>query len=344
MSNLQIVIIEKLGETKTLNVKTFCVDDLYKKCGFKSAVHFQKVFEFSNSQITLQFYGKINGRSCNLNKYNFNLFGENAKIYGNAAIVAITKDSVFTHFNVSMLQTLLENQSDSSDEDYNDENQSDSHHNTIASVDILTSNEAMMNHANDMKNKKNVMEPELFENKYVNLQEYDKLNLATNTTDYQIRSKIRLQMDRLLNNMFSSYNLEVGIYNYVLKEANQNHIVKKWDNLLFRKIYFARVKTIMVNLSPEIIERINNNEIKSEKVAFMTHQELMPEKWKDAIARKIIRDQHKFEVKLEATTDAYTCRKCGSKKCSHYTLQTRSSDEPMTVYISCLDCGKNWKQ
>jgi transcription elongation factor S-II len=78
-------------------------------------------------------------------------------------------------------------------------------------------------------------------------------------------------------------------------------------------------------------------------LAFMTHQEMSPEKWHKLIEDKKIRDQNKYEPKLEASTDKFTCRKCSSKKCTYYQLQTRSADEPMTTFVTCLDCGKRWK-
>ena len=46
---------------------------------------------------------------------------------------------------------------------------------------------------------------------------------------------------------------------------------------------------------------------------------------------------------MQASTDMFTCRKCKSKKCSYYELQTRSADEPSTIFVTCLECGKNWK-
>jgi len=75
----------------------------------------------------------------------------------------------------------------------------------------------------------------------------------------------------------------------------------------------------------------------------MSHQEMLPERWDEMIRVKSIRDKGKFEINLEATTDTFTCRKCKSKKCSYYQMQTKSADEPMTCYISCLECGARWK-
>ena len=58
-------------------------------------------------------------------------------------------------------------------------------------------------------------------------------------------------------------------------------------------------------LYENIIEQIKNKEIKAQNIAFMTHQELCPQKWAKAIERKTIRDKVKFESKMEATTDTF---------------------------------------
>jgi transcription elongation factor S-II len=44
------------------------------------------------------------------------------------------------------------------------------------------------------------------------------------------------------------------------------------------------------------------------------------------------------------TTDMFRCGKCGQRKCCYYQLQTRSADEPMTTFITCVPCGNRWKQ
>jgi transcription elongation factor S-II len=83
--------------------------------------------------------------------------------------------------------------------------------------------------------------------------------------------------------------------------------------------------------------------MKAHQIAFMTHQEMSPIKWQKLIEDKKIRDETRYDPKLEASTDNFTCRKCKSKECSYYQLQTRSADEPMTTFVTCLDCGKRWK-
>jgi len=75
----------------------------------------------------------------------------------------------------------------------------------------------------------------------------------------------------------------------------------------------------------------------------MTHQELDANMWKELIDKKIKRDDSKFNVNIESSTSLFTCKKCGSKKCTYYELQIRSADEPATIFITCLECGKHWK-
>jgi transcription elongation factor S-II len=139
-------------------------------------------------------------------------------------------------------------------------------------------------------------------------------------------------------------NLEKGIHNWALKEATNRKVVKKWDNPFFVQIYLDHLRSIYINLkNDKLIEQVVSGEIKSHTIAFMSHHEMQPEKWAEMIRIKSIRDKSKFEVNLEACTDTFTCRKCKSKKCSYYQMQTRSADESMTVYVSCLDCGARWK-
>ena len=50
-----------------------------------------------------------------------------------------------------------------------------------------------------------------------------------------------------------------------------------------------------------------------------------------------------YNPQLDANTDNFTCYRCKSKRCSYYQLQTRSADEPMTTFVTCIDCGNRWK-
>jgi transcription elongation factor S-II len=40
----------------------------------------------------------------------------------------------------------------------------------------------------------------------------------------------------------------------------------------------------------------------------------------------------------------FNCRKCGRSKTVINPVQTRSADEPATLFITCLTCGHLWKQ
>lgn len=158
------------------------------------------------------------------------------------------------------------------------------------------------------------------------------------------RSNIRSKLNEIIGNEKHTINLEKGIFNYSLNEAKNRKVVKKWDNPYFVQIYVDRLRSIFINLkNPKLLEQLNSGTIKAHTIAFMTHQEMCPEKWDELITAKSKRDQNKFETNLEAATDTFTCRKCKSKKCTYYALQTRSSDEPMTIFVTCLDCGQRWK-
>jgi transcription elongation factor S-II len=161
----------------------------------------------------------------------------------------------------------------------------------------------------------------------------------------KFRANIRSKINDILHNENISTNLEKGIYNWTLKESTNRKVIKKWDNLYFLEIYESRLRSVYINLknNPKLLELILSEKVRAHEIAFMTHQEMNPEKWAALIDKKNKEDQNKYEVKIEAATDTFTCRKCRSKKCTYTQAQTRSADEPMTTFVSCIDCGNRWK-
>ena len=43
------------------------------------------------------------------------------------------------------------------------------------------------------------------------------------------------------------------------------------------------------------------------------------------------------------STDQFQCGKCKQRKCTYYQMQTRSADEPMTTFVTCIVCNNRWK-
>jgi transcription elongation factor S-II len=150
--------------------------------------------------------------------------------------------------------------------------------------------------------------------------------------------KTRLNDDKICEN------LEKGIYNFSLSVCDEKNLIKKWSNDSFVLIYIQRLRTILYNLNyPELFEKISSKEIKAHELAFMDHQTMRPDIWKQLLELKKIKEENKFAPRIEASTDDFTCSKCKSKKCTFYQLQTRSADEPMTTFVTCLNCGNRWK-
>lgn len=166
--------------------------------------------------------------------------------------------------------------------------------------------------------------------------------MRTITDSESFRTKVCNKLNEILNDENASLNLEKGIYNYSLKEADRKKIVKKWDNKFFVEIYTSHLRSILNNLNENWINEIREGNIQSHKLAFMTHQELNHEQWDELIKIKSLRDKNKFEANIVASVEKF-CYKCKGKKCTFYMQQTRACDEPMTVYYTCCECGNRWK-
>ena len=168
----------------------------------------------------------------------------------------------------------------------------------------------------------------------------------------------RLKIVNVLHNVLKEHcddddilDLERGIYNATLDDAKKHMVPLTWDHDTFRWMYSAVAKRTLTNFHPDsyignksLIERWKEGEFTLETLGRWTPYELNPANWKDLKDQQFRRDKRVLEGNLAMATDRFRCSQCKKKMCSYYELQTRSADEPMTIFISCLNCGKHWKQ
>jgi DNA-directed RNA polymerase subunit M/transcription elongation factor TFIIS len=145
--------------------------------------------------------------------------------------------------------------------------------------------------------------------------------------------------------------LEEVIYKRACATANYEEIRKSWNLQAFRDVYFATARRLIGNLNPStyiknknLWERFAAKELTFEEIAKQNYYEMCPEHWQEMVDRQAKREKIQLEGDFSRATDKWTCNGCKKKKCTYYELQTRSADEPMTIFIHCLNCGKRWTQ
>ena len=166
-----------------------------------------------------------------------------------------------------------------------------------------------------------------------------------------MRNKTCIMFNNILPDGKICRQMEKDIYNSCLKYSNENGIIKSWDNIVFKKLYVSRIRSIYSNLKSDsylgnknFSEKIIRGEIDFKNISTVSKYDIYPEVWSELLSKLAEKDKLKYSLKPEAMTDMFKCRKCGSRSCSYYEFQTRSADEPMTQFITCLDCNNNWKQ
>ena len=113
---LNIIIVEKGGDLKSLAIKDFKLEEVYKKCGFKKSADFVKQVmwnaKFDGKKYFIEVYAKTEGRPNSENKYDFPPPIDSMLFFGNCAILAyIKKDddvSVYVDLNLQLWNKIYE--------------------------------------------------------------------------------------------------------------------------------------------------------------------------------------------------------------------------------------------
>lgn len=180
-----------------------------------------------------------------------------------------------------------------------------------------------------------------FKTKYAN-----KINILTayNLECEINRADIIIKLNKLIHDIQISKEIECGIFEYSLIYTKTSAL----SDELISAIYNDKANDIIMNLDKTtiiqntyLLDAILTKQIDPYYIAFMSPIELFPARWKYLIEKKEIL---KYKADNIASTDLYQCRKCGERKCKLYQMQTRSADEPMTTFITCLICGNTFKK
>lgn len=92
-----------------------------------------------------------------------------------------------------------------------------------------------------------------------------------------------------------------------------------------------------------LLDKMKSGELSVRAIAEMTPIDLCPSRWKSTIEKLIETEKKLYSSEQTASMIAW-CSSCKKKTdCSYYQLQTRSADEPMTTFVTCLGCTKKWK-
>lgn len=132
-----------------------------------------------------------------------------------------------------------------------------------------------------------------------------------------------------------------------LAEELEECIYSEFRNTDMR--YKNRVRSRVANLkdpkNPTLRTNYLNGVIAATRLAKMAPEDMASDEMKK-LREKFIKeaiDDAQLATVQGTKTDMLKCGKCKQKNCTYSQLQTRSSDEPMTTFVLCNECGNRWK-
>lgn len=146
-------------------------------------------------------------------------------------------------------------------------------------------------------------------------------------------------------------NMEKSVYNNAIKKMNEIGEVASWDNPKFSAEYMRIGRRVIANLTytrnAEFLRsKLSNKKLKHTDIAGLDDLSLMSPAMIEDIKESneiLFRTCMSDTPCDESKPGLYTCGVCKSNKTTFTQFQTRSADEPMTVFVRCLNCNKRWR-
>lgn len=144
-------------------------------------------------------------------------------------------------------------------------------------------------------------------------------------------------------------NLEKCIFNWAVRVTKNSNDQPSWENSMFKERYKSKFLNIQFNVrdpANNLKQLLLDGTVKVTDVVNMKPYELNPQgPYARTMEKLRLSDQHKLALNMENETyeGMFKCGKCRSRKTTYYQMQTRSADEPMTTFVTCMECNNHWK-
>lgn len=115
--------------------------------------------------------------------------------------------------------------------------------------------------------------------------------------------------------------------------------LKKNQQLAVDLIFGSTSPDELVQMSPEQLASVDQRQAREEQAKKLTDSRRLD--W-EVVNESKINEMCGIKGDL-LKASLFTCGRCKSTKTTSTQKQTRSADEPMTVFVLCMNCGKRWK-
>jgi len=167
--------------------------------------------------------------------------------------------------------------------------------------------------------------------------------------DEKWRDNVRQKLSTLVDDEKLGSEIEAALYQKTLDKSSQTDLAVL-EMSIFKHRYLYHLQTLVLNLDPEeyvgnknLIIRVKNHEVSPVELVVMTPEEMFPEKWEEIRKKQKEEEKFLYENHRKATSKRIKCFACGERQVCTTEQQTRSADEPMTVFYECLNCNNRWR-
>ncbi|CAF1092590.1 unnamed protein product [Adineta steineri] len=171
---------------------------------------------------------------------------------------------------------------------------------------------------------------------------------SSSVTASHTYDEVRLKSRELMAAAFSISELPGG-------SADPVELAARVEDAIFKELrdtgvkYRNRIRSRISNLkdlkNPNLRINVLLGIITPERLAVLTAEEMASDALKEERTKlhESAINEHQLAMDEGTGTDLIQCNRCKQNNCAYTEAQTRSADEPMTLFVFCKNCGHRWK-